>query len=83
MFRFLLGSEVEDPGSFSVQFPGGEVSLKNSKQLFILSPSHITAPFYHATTAAIARTIPFITPTTVSFFVASFIRASVATVVNS
>ena len=40
-------------------------------------------PFYRATTAAIARWIPFITPTTVSFLVASFTRASVATVVNS
>ncbi len=79
MFRFRFGSEAGDPDSFSVHFPGGEVSLNNHKQLFILSPSHIAAPLYGATTAAIARTTPFITPTTVSFQVASYTRASVAT----
>ena len=83
MFRFLIGSEAGDPDSFSVPFPGGEVSLNNPKQPFILSPSHIAVPSYRATTAAIARTIPFIMTTTVSFLVASFTRASVATVVNS
>ncbi len=80
MFRFLIGSEAGDTDSFSVPFPGGEVSLKNPN---ILSPSHIGVPFYRATTAVIARTIPFITPTTVSYLVASFTWASVATVVNS
>ncbi len=70
MFRFLIGSEAGDPDSFSVPFPGGEVSLHNHhKQLFILSPSHIAAPFYRAMTTAIAWTIPFITPTTISFLV--------------
>ena len=83
MFRFRFGSEAGDPDSFSVPFPGAEASLKNPKQLFALSPSHIAVPFYRTTTAAIARTIPFITPTTVSYLVASFTRASVATVVNS
>jgi hypothetical protein len=82
MFRQLIGSEAGDPDSFSVQFPGGEVSLNNPKQLFILSPSHIAAPLYRTTTVVIARKILFITPTTVSFLVASFTRASVATVVN-
>ncbi len=83
MFRFLIGSEAGDPDSFSVQFPGGQVSLVNPMQLFILSPSHIAVPFYRTATAAIAQTIPFIMPTNVSFLVASFTRASVATVVNS
>jgi hypothetical protein len=83
MFRFLIGSEAGDPDSFSVQFPGGEVNQKIPKQLYVLSPSQITAPFYRATTVAIAGTIPSITPTTVSFLVASFTCASVATAVNS
>jgi hypothetical protein len=83
MFRFLIGSEAGDPNRFSAPFQGGVVSLNNPKRLFVLSPSHIAAPFYRATTAAIARTIPLITPTAVSFLVASFTRSSVATVVNS
>ncbi len=83
MFRFLIGSEAGDPDSFSVPFPGAEASLTNPEQLFILSPSHVAMPFYRTMTAAIARTIPFITPATISFLVASFTRASVVTVVNS
>ncbi len=82
MFRFLIGSEAGDPDRFSVPFPGGEVRLKNPKQLYVLIPSHSAAPFYRATTDAIARTILFITPLTVSFLVASFTKASFTTVVN-
>ncbi len=83
MFRFLIGSEAGDPDSFSFPFPGGEVSLNNPKQLFILSQSYIAAPFYRTTTVAIARTIPFITPTTVTFLARSFTRAYIASFVNS
>ncbi len=84
MFRFLIGNDAGDPDSFSVPLPGGVASLsKPSKQLFVLSPSHIVSPIYRAMTTAIARTISFITPTTISFLVPSFTRASIATVVNS
>jgi hypothetical protein len=83
MFRFLIDSEAGDPDSFAIPFPGGEVSLKNPKQLFILSPSHVAVPFNRATAAAIARTIPFFTPAPVTFLTPSFTRASIATVVNS
>ena len=67
MFRQLIGSEAGSPDSFSVPFPGGEVSLDSPKQLFTLSPSHIAVPSYRATTAAIDQTIPFIAPTLVTF----------------
>jgi len=83
MFRFLIGSEAGAPDSFSVPFPGREVSLSKPKQFFVLSPSHIAVPSYRATTAAIDRTIPFIAPAPVTFPVPSFTRASIATFVNS
>ena len=83
MFRQLIGSDAGSPGSFSVPFPGGEVSLSKPKQLFVLSPSHVAVPSYRSTTAAIDRMIPFIAPTPVTFPVQTFTRASIATVVNS
>ena len=83
MFRQLIGSEAGSPDSFSVSFPGVEVSLSKTKQLFVLSPSHIAVPSYRATTAAIDQTIPFVAPTPVTSPVLSLTRASIATFVNS
>jgi hypothetical protein len=85
MFRQLIDNHVWSPNSFSVPFPGGEVSLNGPKQLFILSPSPIaTPPMTHmGLTIAIAQKIPFISPAPVTFPVPSFTRASIATFVNS
>ncbi len=76
MYRVLIGNEAGDPDSISVPFPGREVCLSKPKQLFVRSPSHIAAPTVGPTTA-IAHTVPFITPTTVSFQVLSFTKASI------
>ena len=81
MFRFLIGSEAGTPASFSVPFPGGEVSLSKPKQLFAVSPSHIAAPAM-APTTAISNKIPFITPAPIIFLIPSFVRNSIATIVN-
>ena len=83
MFRQLIGSDAGSPDNFSVPFPGGEVSLSKHKELFVLSPLHIAVLSYRATTATIARTIPFIAPTPVTFLAPSSISASVASCVNS
>jgi hypothetical protein len=78
MFKFLIGSEAGTPANFSVTFSCGEVSLTKHKQLFAVSPSHITAP----PTTAFSNKIPFIKPAPISFLIPSFVRASIATVVN-
>jgi len=83
MFWQLIGSEAGSPDSFSVPFPGEEVRIFEPKQLFIFSTSHIAAPSYRVATAAIDRTIPCIAPAPVTFLAPSFIRASVASFVNS
>jgi len=85
MFRQLIGSEAEILDSFSVLFPGEEVSLNSPKQLFVLSPSHIAVPqmTQMGLTTSISSKIPFIAPAPVTFPVPSFIRASVDSFVNS
>ena len=81
MFRFLIGNEAGTPPSFSVPFLDGEISLSKPKKLFAVSPSHIAAPAMVPTTAILSK-IPFITPAPISFLIPSFVRASIATVVN-
>jgi hypothetical protein len=85
MFRQLIGSEAGSPDSFSLPFPGAEVSLDSPKQLFILSPSHIAVPpmAHMELTTSISSKIPFIALATVTFPVPTFTRASIATFVNS
>ncbi len=80
----MIGSEAETRASFSMPFPGGVVSLniQHSQDGFAFNPSHIAATATGLTTA-IAQTILFIAPTTISCLVPSFTRASIATVVIS
>jgi len=84
MFRQLVAIEAGSPDSFSVPFPGGDISLNSSKQLFVLSPLHIAVPpmTHMGLSTSISSKIPFIAPAPVTFPVPSFTRASVATFVN-
>ena len=91
MFRQLIGSEAGSPDSFSIPFPGGEISLNSPKQLFVLSSSHngfateslLTPPATHmGLTTSISSKIPFIAPTSVTFPVPTFTRTSIAMFVN-
>ena len=82
MFRQLIYNKAGSPDNVSAPFPGGEISLSNSNQLFILSLSHIATPTMGLTTS-ISSKIRFITPAPVTFPVPSFTRASTATFVNS
>ncbi len=73
MYRFLIDIEAGTPTSFSVPFAGGVISLSKPKQLFVVSPSHIAAP---------DNKIPFVMPAPISFLIPTFVRDSIATVIN-
>jgi len=85
MFRQLIGGEAGSPDSYSVPFPGGEVSLSKPKQLFVLSPSRIAVPpiTHMGLTTSISSKIPLIAPAPATLPVPTFTRAYIATFVNS